>query len=187
MRGGGGKDVAPVKSVADLGQPVARVGQLHQRLHLLAGHHVAKEAVIRPDEHAPWRAQGDGPPRAAHAWIHHDQVYGVLWEEGIGSVEHVGGLADVLRRDVVSDVHQPGIGRDVEDDALHSPYVAVGCAKVGGEGDERDFFHRRVFYREAGKSSSHFSLDKALFLRYNTLGTFGTLGSFGNETLFQTT
>ena len=179
MCGGGGKDVAPVEGVADLRQPVARIGQLHQRLDRLAGHHVAKEAVIRPDEGARWRAQPDGPPRAPHTRVHHDDVYTVRRKEGVGGVERVGSLADVMRRDVVSDVHQLGVGRDVEDDALHSPYVAVGCAKVGGEGDERSLFHRRVFYREAAKSSSHFSLDKALFPRYNTLGTFGILGNFG--------
>ena len=137
VSGSRSEDVTSVEGVADLGQAVTWIGQFDQYIHRLAGHHVTEDAVVRPDEGAHRRAQRDGPPCTSHAWVHHDEVYRVRREKGIGGVEHVGSLADVLRCDFVGDVHQLDVGNDAENDAFHRPYVAVGCTKVSREGNQK--------------------------------------------------
>jgi len=62
-------------------------------------------------------------------------------EEGVGGIEHVSGLTDILGRDLVGDVHQLRVGGDAENHAFHRPHVAVGRAEVGRERDKRYLPH----------------------------------------------
>jgi len=81
----------------------------------VCGQDVGEHAVIRGDECALGGAHGDGPPGAAYAGVHDDQVDGIGWKVGHGGVQHVGGIAHVLGRDVVGDVHQCDVGGDAQD------------------------------------------------------------------------
>jgi hypothetical protein len=54
----------------------------------------------------------------------------IFREEPVALEQRVGGLKNIVRRDLVADVNNLNLGVNVEDNTLHHPYVVVCRAEV---------------------------------------------------------
>lgn len=59
-------------------------------------------------------------------------------EIAITGLEKVRGIRHIVRRDLMGKIHDPGLGIDVEDDALHAGDEIVALAEIRQQRDERD-------------------------------------------------
>src|SRR4030081_1611835 len=81
--------------------------------------------------------RNDRPPCSTHARVDHNHVYGPGREVGIGlrdaepSIEHIKGL------NRVADIDDRGIGRNIEDDALHGANEVIVNPEISGQCDDR--------------------------------------------------
>ena len=134
--GAGGKDVAPVKGVADRLAEIVLAGDVIGGQGFQARVDEAEHAVVGRQEVVPVAAHQDGPPLRAHAGVNHHQVDGARRKGGPGLRQSEGRVQDVIGQDVVADVNDFRFGIDPQDDALHGCDVVVGGAEVGQQGDD---------------------------------------------------
>ena len=133
-----GEDVAGVECPADA--PAARpvVARHRQRHRARAGPRgaEAQEPVVRTHEDVTVGADGQRTSRPAHPGIDHGQVNGPRREEAVGGLQRDGAAPDVLRRNRVGEVHDPGRRVDRQDHALDDPDVGVLDTEVGQQRDD---------------------------------------------------
>ncbi len=132
------EDVAAVKGGRERREPELVVGELDGLGHAAVArdgqHH---EAVVRAHEEAvAGAAQGDRPPRAAHARVDDREVHGALRHvrQRVAQDERAG--HDVALRQPVRDVDDAHLRRESRDDAAAHAGEVVGVAVVAGEADE---------------------------------------------------
>jgi hypothetical protein len=130
--GGGREDVTAGEGRSRGRQPVQLLGQL-DRPGRSAGERDGRcqQAVVGTDQHTGAVAHLDGqrPPVRAHAGVDHGQDHtGRDVLDAAGEGQRAG--PDVVRRDLVGQVDDGGVGGDVTDDRLHHPDELVGGAVV---------------------------------------------------------
>ena len=137
VRGPGREDVAAGEGGARRGEVELGVGEPHGALGT-AGHgdRRGEQAVVGADQHALAAGHLDGHARRAgpHAGVddgEHDARRHV--PDAAGEGERAG--AHVVRRDVVGEVDDPCVRREVADDGLHDADGLVGGAEVAEERD----------------------------------------------------
>ena len=114
----------------------------HSRLRQRAG----EKTVIRPDKEGARCLDQQCPPVAAYPRIHHGQVDSAHRKIGRRVVDHVGCLAHILGRNVVTEIHQLGGRGEGQNDPFHDANVPIGQTKIGGQGDNS---HRCALRKDA--------------------------------------
>ena len=151
MRCGRREHVACVERARDVGQPVARLGELVRGFdpELVGREH--QEAVVGTDERpAVARADRDRVTGAADVWIHDREVHADRHVRNrVAQYERA--LEHRLRRDSVRDVDHARLGGDAGDHAVARADELVLEPEVGEEGDHR---HRVDFIRSATAPTS---------------------------------
>src|SRR5579863_2103987 len=72
----------------------------------------------------------------AYARVNHDYVDGTRWKKIVGLANGQRAVEQIVRKDFVRDVHDVGVGIDVQDDALHRADQKVSGAKIRGQRDD---------------------------------------------------
>jgi hypothetical protein len=78
----------------------------------------------------PLGAHHQTTARRAHARVHDGEVDGAGRERGARSLQQERARRHGLRRHLVREVHDPQLGTDGEEHALHLGHVAVGVAEI---------------------------------------------------------
>ena len=133
--GGRREPIAPLERPADRRPGVAAIGQLDDLLRRPFAQHRGQHAVVRRDEPVVAGFGGDAAPGAADARIDHGEENRAGGEVARRRGQLQGAVEDVVRRHVVGDVHERGIGTDVENDPFHGARVVVAGAEVTEERD----------------------------------------------------
>ncbi len=94
-----------------------------------------ENSVVRRDENCFAGLRGDGAARTAHAGVNHDHMNSICREIWVCIRKEKRALHNVLRRNVMCDIDDGGIGIDAENDAFHCANKNIGRAKIGGESD----------------------------------------------------
>jgi hypothetical protein len=138
MAGHRGEEVAGVEGRADAlaaRAVVARLGQRHGARPGPPGTE-PEEPVVRTHEDMALGVDGQRTAGPAHPRIDHGQVNGPRWEEAVGGLQREGAAPDVLGRNRVGEVNDPGSGVDRQDHALDDPDVGILDAEVGQQRDD---------------------------------------------------
>ena len=85
------------------------------------------------------------PPRRAHAGIDDDDMERACGKGAAGLADEPGRGADVLRGQVVGDIHERERRVGVEEPALHLGHVAGAGSEIGGERDDAGHESTRVY------------------------------------------
>lgn len=96
-----------------------------------------EEAIIRANEEAAIDAQRQGSARAADPRVHHAEEDRADREVAPAREEHPCPRCDVLRWDLVREVHERHPRGDTKDYALHDADISIGEAEVGQQRDCR--------------------------------------------------
>ena len=62
----------------------------------LLGEEQGEQPIVRADEESLCDPDGKRAPGAAHAGVHHSQMYRPGWEIRYSGMEHIGSLTDIL-------------------------------------------------------------------------------------------
>ena len=131
------KDITPVEGAADVGQPVARLGQivdgavLHAPLRDCFAPYIRQDAIIGRHVYGIRRRQNDTAPFASHPRINHHYVNRSRRKKRPERLNDIRSLMDVLRRDLMRDVHNRYVARNSQNNSLHNADITIGQPKVG--------------------------------------------------------
>src|SRR5204863_6914148 len=87
------------------------------------------------------RTGNDRTARAANTRVNYDQVHCSRRKIGVGLRQSKCAVENVKCLDRVADVHDLGIGNDLENDALHGANEMIVQPEVGGQSNDRTMRH----------------------------------------------
>jgi hypothetical protein len=93
--------------------------------------HVAEEPVVRPYEKIVAAYNKNRSPLGAHAGVYHRYVNGLRGKAPVGGHERESARVDVVRRNLVSDIHDSRLRIDAENRSLHRSDEIVRRAEIG--------------------------------------------------------
>ena len=131
MRSDRGKDIAPVKCVADRMKKEPSVRDLVNCLDAFARQSPGQNAVVRADKKAIHRLRRDGSAFASDTRINDDDMNSFLWEKSATGRQRKRACANLARRNLVREIHDVRPRLDPENDALHRAHIPVGDPEVG--------------------------------------------------------
>ena len=134
----GSKQITAVKGAAERGQAVLRRFETYDdTVGTSALQCKGEQSVIGSNEEVAARPGRYRMPGAAHFRIHDGQMHGPLGEEACGRLQRHRRLQHVLRRDVVSEIHQARLGANAEHDPLHDADPGIARPEIGRECNDR--------------------------------------------------
>src|SRR5712691_2033515 len=104
VRSYGRKDVATMKSCADVLQVIGRIREQNGCMSRLFGEYIAKESIVGADEEPFTGMEGNGSTRAANAGVYHAHEGRVGGEIAVGGGQNPRARGDRLWRDVVGEI-----------------------------------------------------------------------------------
>ncbi len=137
MRGGGRKNIAAMKRGRNGGsEHPGGVGDFVGGVEAIAIECRSDEAVVGQDKVLSFfRFDDDGFARSADAGIDDAKKNGASGIVGSNGGKESGAFFDLERRDLMGDVHDANVGRNVQDDGFAESDGVVGGAEVGDEDD----------------------------------------------------
>src|ERR1043166_1594337 len=122
--------VAAFERAADVRQRVLPLGQLHDPRRAHVPEHRGQQTVVGGDEFIAAPLGGDAAPRRSDAGVDDAQKHGARGKvfERRGEFERA--AKDVLRRNLVRDVDERGVGTNAKRDAAHGADVMIARAEI---------------------------------------------------------
>ncbi len=131
----GAKRSRPSNVRLTLGRANRRSVSSTTRLGGLSGRRDRQHAVVGRDERVVAGVGGDAAPRRADAGVHDDQKDRARRKVPVRRCQLERAGENVVRRNVVRDVHQRRVRADAEHHALHRADVVIAQAEVGQRDD----------------------------------------------------
>ena len=135
MGGGWGEHVASMKGPADLSAHEFRVGDDADFVRSRGVNH-RENAVVGADEKVTPGFDQNRAARAADARVDHHNVDRPLGEPLPTLGDDESGFAELVGRNVVGDVDDPGTRSDAQDHAFHRAHEVIGGTEISGESNQ---------------------------------------------------
>jgi hypothetical protein len=130
MAGNGGKDISPVKSLAERGKKNFSSGDFIAFGLSVGGKDESKDAIVRPDKKMPALLQNDWPPPRAHSGVNDYHVDRPGRIVGIGVLQDKSSSPYILRFDLVGYIDDLAAGIDFQDGPLHRSGIFIPQTEV---------------------------------------------------------
>ena len=131
------ENVAAMKRVAHFRTPETRLRQANDTRRLAAVRQPSPATVVRYEQPALADFDIEDRPIGTDAGIDHDDMQGRGWKVRQRRRKEKGGMANILRRDIVCQIDQPHRRIDGKQHTLERCHIRRRRAEIGGQGDKR--------------------------------------------------